>query len=257
MNTSQAPQEKVPYALGEIADEVQQKRGWQLEVNGHVVPQVATATLMNSEMGLELKYGRHPAGYDVWSFHEPGGGGAIAVPYAIVNGHILVGTVSQNRPAAGGVINELPRGFKEPTETHEQTMTREMSEETGLRAIMNRFVILGSGKNPNTAFFDTSGEGEGLRFYGLEVNLDELELRTEENGSTFYAFRQDLLEASQAAADGSEKILGSRFVTLSEAVQDSPDLMTSAGVGLLAAHLIGARTLGLAGVEAPSPVAKH
>ncbi len=257
MNTpNTAPQtvpEKVPYVLGEIADEAQEKRGWQLEVNGQIVPEVASATLSHDKMGLALKYGRHPAGYDVWNFHEPGGGGAIAVPYAVVEGQLLLGTVSQNRPAAGGVISELPRGFKEPNETHEQTVAREMSEETGVNAIMDRFVLLGSGKNPNTAFFDTSGEGEGLRFYGLQVNPDELEQRTDEKGVTYYAFRQDLLEAAQAAADGSEKILGSRFIPLKEAVSDSPDLMTGAGAGMLAAHLLGSKTLGFMGVEAPTP----
>lgn len=232
--------------------------GWTLEVDNQVVPVEHNMTLKHDGMGLELKYGLHPSGfYDVWGFHENGGGGAIAVPYAVMgDGQVLLGTVSQNRPAAGGVIRELPRGFKEPNETHEQTVVRETSEETGSEVEASRFVMLGKEKNPNTAFFDTSAEGEGLRFYGYMVHPDELEQVTDDTG-TYYQYKQDLLEAAQARGDGTEKILGSRFVTLREAVQDSHDLMTSAGAGLLAAHLIGGQTLSFAGVEAPTPIAQQ
>lgn len=249
----QAP--KVPYELGEIPEDA--NRGWKLEVNGQEVPEVTSAVLSHAKMGLELKYGRHPAGYDVWNFHEPGGGGAIAVPYAVMSdGQILLGTVSQNRPAAGGVIRELPRGFKEPDETHDQAVVRETSEETGSEVEASRFVMLGKEKNPNTAFFNTSGEGEGLRFYGYMVHPNELE-EVQDDSGTYFRYKQDLLEAAQARGDGTEKILGSRFVPLREAVQDSHDLMTSAGAGLLAAHLIGGQTLSFAGVEAPTPIAQQ
>lgn len=259
MTTSPSPQEqapKTPYELGEIPAD--KPRGWELEVNGQAVEHVSKAVLRHPKMGLELTYGLHPSGaYDVWGFHEPGGGGAIAVPYAVMSdGQILLGTVAQNRPAAGGVIRELPRGFKEPNETHEQAVVRETNEETGSEVEASRFVMLGKEKNPNTAFFNTSGDGEGLRFYGYQVHPNELEEVTDDTG-TYFRYKQDLLEAAQERGDGTEKILGSRFVSLREAVQDSHDLMTSAGAGLLVAHLIGGQTLGFMGVEAPTPIAQQ
>lgn len=244
------------YELGPISVDDQEKHGWELAVTdtageNRVIPSVAKMTLTHGKMGLELEYGMHPAGYDVWKFKEPNGGGAIATPYLIADGKVYVGLVDQNRPTAGGVISELPRGFSEPGETHDQTVQREVAEETGLQAVMGRFELIGSGINPNTAFFDTSEEGKGLRFYGLQVEADEVELVTDESGEVHYRFKQDLLEAAQAAGDkGAEKILTSRFVPLTEAVQ-SPDLMTVGGVGLLAGHLVGKRIMGVMGTEAP------
>lgn len=246
---------KQPYNLGSIPTEDQSTRGWSLEITDpeggtQVIENVGKATLSHSRMGLKLEYGKHPAGYDVWKFHEPNGGGAIAVPYAIIEGQLYVGLVDQNRPTAGGVISELPRGFSEPGEDQRTTVQREMGEETGLKAVMERFTLVGKEKNPNTAFFDTSREGEGLRFYSLQVSPEtELEPAEDENGQ-YYRFNQALLEEARDAGDkGAERILTSRFVTLTQAVQESPDLMTGAGVGMLVAHLVGRSVVGVIGAK--------
>lgn len=239
------PAEKSPYEIIDIAD--QSKRGWELQVNGETVPDVSSATLTNASMGLELKYGQTPQGYDAWKFHEPGGGGSVTMPWAVIDGKILLGVVNQNRPAAGGVMSEAPRGFMDPGESHLEAAVRETSEETGLQALKERFVMLGNGKNPNTTFFDTSGQGEGVTFFGLQVMPDELEQINQEDGASYYAFRHDI--RAQATGDKvAERILGSRFIPIQEAVT-SPDLMTAAGAGLLTGYMLGSSALRLAGVE--------
>lgn len=255
MTQVSTPIMKQPYELGAIPADRQLNRGWNLEVtdtdgNATVIENVGKASLSNTRMGLELEYGLHPAGYDVWKFHEPNGGGAIAVPYAVIKDQLYVGLVDQNRPTAGGVISELPRGFSEPKEDHLTTVQREMGEETGLKAVMDRFTMVGKEKNPNTAFFDTSAEGEGLRFYALQVNPEtELEAAEDADG-IYYRFNQVLLEEAREAGDkGAERILTSRFVTLTKAVQESPDLMTGAGVGMLVAHLVGRSVMGVIGTS--------
>lgn len=245
------PNEKLPYELSLIHEDMQARRGWELKVtdasgNSQVIENIGKATLSHAKMGLELEYGLHPGGYDVWKFKEPNGGGAIAVPYAVIDSKLYVGLVDQKRPAVGGVISELPRGFSEPNEDHLKTVQREMGEETGLTAVMKRFYMVGKEKNPNTAFFDTSRPGEGLRFYSMQVQPEEeLEKAYDELGE-YYRFNQALLEEAREMDDkGAERILTSRFVTLQDAVQDSPDLMTSAGVGLLVAHLVGRSVMGI------------
>jgi 8-oxo-dGTP pyrophosphatase MutT (NUDIX family) len=146
-------------------------------------------------------------------------------------------------------MDEAPRGFMDPGDEgdHLKTAERETREETGLEALKDRFVRLGSGKNPNTTFFDTSQEGEGVTFYGLQVMPDELEeIIPSDGGSSHYAFRADIRQ--EATGDKvAERILGSRFITLQEAVT-SPDLMTAAGAGLLTSYMIGSSALQLAGV---------
>lgn len=244
---------KTPFEIGEIAADPasQAKRGWRVRVNGQEVPDVTSLELHQEKMGVSLKYGQHPGGYDSFEIHEQGGGGAVTVPYAIVEGRLLIGVVAQNRPAAGGVVLELPRGFLDPGENHDEAALRETHEETGLDAVKSRLIKLGSERNPNSTFFNTSKDGEGISFYAIQVEPNELVKVENQDGTSHYAFTSDI--QSQAEGDkAAERILGSKFIPVTEAVHSS-DILTEAGVGLLTARMIGARTLHFAGVEAPQP----
>jgi len=243
---------KTPFEIGAIqADqESQAKRGWDVIINGEIVPNVTSAVLHQRQMDVKVQYGQHPSGYDSIEIHEPGGGGSVTVPYAIVEGHLLIGVVAQNRPAAGGVVMELPRGFLDPGENHDETALRETHEETGLDAVKSRLIKLGNERNPNSTFFNTSKEGEGVSFYAIQVEPDELVKIDNTDGTSYYAFTSAIQAEAQGDKTG-ERILGSKFIPVSEAV-DSSDILTEAGVGLLTARMIGARTLRFAGVEAPT-----
>lgn len=215
-------------------------RGWELLVNGELVKDVRTMSLTHSGMGIDVNYGLHPAGYDTIRIHEQGGGGAVTVPYALIDGRLHIGVVNQNRPAAGGAVDEIPRGFVDPKETHEDAVVREMAEETGLSTLAERFFELGRHKNPNTTFFDTSAPDEGVRFYGLEITSEELELAVDDNGGPYYRFKEGIRDQAETKVE--ERILGSRFVPVGELIHSS-DLMTSAGVGLLTTHMLGMHSL--------------
>lgn len=242
---------KTPFELSVIGSdqEAQEKRGWKLIVDGQEISDVNSAELRQEKMGVSLKYGQHPGGYDSIELHEPGGGGAVTVPYAILDGHLLIGVVAQDRPAAGGVVLELPRGFLDPGESHDETALRETREETGLAAVKSRLQKLGNERNPNSTFFNTSKDGEGVSFYAIQVEPNELVKIDNPDGTSHYAFTSDI--QSQAEGDkAAERILGSKFIPVTEAVHSS-DILTEAGVGLLTARMIGARTLQFAGVESP------
>jgi len=229
---------RIPYELDTIPES--HPRDWELLVNGELVKDVRTMSLTHSAMGIEVNYGLHPAGYDTVRIHERGGGGAVTVPYTLIDGRLHIGVVSQNRPGAGGVVDEIPRGFVDPKETHEDAVVREMAEETGLSTLAERFFELGRHKNPNTAFFDTSAPDEGIRFYGIEITPEELELVADESGAPYYRFQQGIRDQAETKVE--ERILGSRFVPVGELIHSS-DLMTSAGVGLLTTHMLGMHSL--------------
>ena len=226
----------LPFAMSPISPEAeaQAKRGWQLSVNGEVVAEpIAEAALKHSKMGVEVTYGLRPEGYDGFVIRELGGGGAVTIPYMVdKTGDIFIGVVEENRPLLGGKVKNVPRGFMDKGETHKEAAIREMSEETGLRALGSRFIQLTEGLNPNSTFFDTSGSAaEGVSIFALHVMVDELEPTHDEHGNEIYVFPAHV--RAQAEGDKTaERILGSRFIPLKEAAA-SRDMFTSAATGQL------------------------
>lgn len=248
---------KTPFELGVIGSdpEAQAKRGWTVMINGEIVPVVSSLSIRHDKMGIDFNYGQHPDGYDSIGIHEQGGGGAATVPYAIIEGQLMIGVVAQKRVAAGGVVLEIPRGFLDLGETHDETALRETKEETGLDVIKSRLEKLGSEMNPNSTFFNTSREGEGVSYYAIQVLPNELDKVTMPDGSSHYTFT----EAIRAQAEGdktTERILGSKFISLQEAKKYC-DMFTGEGVYLLVAQLFGNNVLRFAGVEAPKPIEKQ
>jgi ADP-ribose pyrophosphatase YjhB (NUDIX family) len=205
--------------------EDQSKRGWSVKINGEVVEDVAHLELANPRFGV-LEYG-NVGGYDSWNFHENGGGGSVIAPHAIVGGYLFVLMIEQGRPNQGGRVWNLPRGFLNPSENHFGTAVRELEEEAGIRSV--ELKQLGDPTNPNSAFFVTSGEGEGTRFYGLRI--DESEIKPEgaiEDG--VFLFNEGAIKPISKTA---EDIFGGKFFRYEEALAVG-DMYTVAAVGRLA-----------------------
>lgn len=231
----------LPFEMGPITD--QGKRGWELKVNGEAVPEVTAATLHHPKMGIEVHYGKRPEGYDGFVIREPGG--AATMPYMVTeDGGIYIGVVTEYRPTMGEEkTDNIPRGFSDfgtdgKKESAEETATREMHEETGYRALGGTMIKLAEGLNPNSTFFDYSHDRkEGVTLFALPVKQAELELMHTDEGDVYYAFPATIRE--QAEGDkAAERILGSKFIPLQEALK-SRDMFTSAAAGQLAAHLLG------------------
>jgi myo-inositol-1(or 4)-monophosphatase len=136
--------------------------------------------LKHEGMGVKVKYGIGPEGYDRIVIREKNGGGSVIIPYLYINGELYVGANRAGRSATGGLVTEVPRGFSLPKESHEETAKREFQEETGVKeSLANRIHDLG-GKpvNPNSTYFVANArQREGVKLFGLEVHPDEVEVR--------------------------------------------------------------------------------
>ena len=153
------------------------------------------------------------------------------------NGGIYVGVVEENRATMGKKpTRNIPRGAQSKGETHVETAVRELREESGYEAETGRFALLAAGLNSNSAFFDTSrSDQDGISIYSLRVDQSELQVDTDDNGRVFYIFPDEVNDNTEH--DVTEKILGSRFIPLEEALK-SRDMFTSAAAGHLLADLL-------------------
>jgi len=194
-------------------------RGWSLIVDGFE---------LRSSRG-SLFYGKSPSGnWDQWSFHEAGGGGSVTVPFALVEGSVYIGVVRQPRPLQDRLnpVLNIPRGFLDPGETHFQAAERESIEELGIKAT---FQLPGDPANPNSTFFETWDEGEGVRFFGLELNQSLLVADGNE-----YLLNPQLVKPVSKSGEG---IMGARFISWQKAAMLG-DLFTRGGVASLIGHLV-------------------
>lgn len=235
-------EQMIPYQVTSIPTEKLANRSWVVSVNDQVIEDVRSAQLSHPGMRIELRYGQKPEGYDGISIREPGG--AATIPYMITqDGCIYVGEVTEYRPTMGEpMTNNIPRGFSDfkadgTKETSEETAVRELQEETGLQALGSAMIKLIEGQNPNSTFFDYSHHrDEGVAFFALPVTQDSLEMLYSDTGEPYYTFPATI--RAQAEGDkAAERILGSTFVPLHEALK-SRDMFTSAAAGQLLAHLL-------------------
>lgn len=208
-------------------------RGWALFVNEKLVPtEISEVQLVHEKFGT-FTYGKSPSGnYDQWAFHEAGGGGAVIVPFVRYQKELFIGVVEQPRPFqknSGPVLN-LPRGFIDPKESHFESAVREFREEVSVESIARVFLLDGEPGNPNSTFFETWGEGEGIHFYAVEMKADEMEKSTL---NETLSIRKDLIKPLDKSAEG---IMKSIFIPWQKAMLLG-DMMTSSGVGHLIAHL--------------------
>ena len=214
--------------LKQIAVKNQSKRGWTITLNGQEMIVVTSLRLHNPRFGT-LEYGVTPQGYDSWCFEEVGGGGSVIVPYVIIAGGLFIGLVQQDRYTMGGKVWNLPRGFLAENETHFEAAQRESGEELRFNLAERFSELPGLPANPNSAFFVTLGDGKGVRFYGLEIKVGEVEsVETIEFGNMLKLRDKALKPVSKVG----ELIFGCNFVPWVKALQ-SNDMFTAAGIGRL------------------------
>ena len=161
-------------AISPLSKNDQKKRQWVLSVNNQVLHDVREMKLSAEKYGT-LSYGKTPSGYDCWNFHEIKGGGVIVIPYFLDKETLYVGVVKQFRHNQGGEVLNVPRGFIGDGEQPIDAASREFAEETGFQMPQKSFVEMGVPGNPNSAFFETLGAGEGVRFFAVLVSVANLE----------------------------------------------------------------------------------
>lgn len=218
-----------------IPPERQPQRNWHVQLDGARVPEVSFLTIDHAVLGT-LSYGDLPAGYDGWTFHEAGGGGAVTLPFCEFEGVLWVGLVLQHRHNQGGDVWNVPRGFLNQGERHEEAASRELTEETGYRVDAGRvFRLPGAGANPNSAFFETWGKDEGVGFFALEVAPGDLTREGEHLVFLDECIGQSEHDRSNRTA---EMIWKSRFFRW-EAAACVGDMFTNAAVARLLAWMRG------------------
>lgn len=142
--------------------------GWKLKIDG--VEAAASFIELESKFG-KLVYGLRPEGYDSWVFCEPGGGGAVTLPFSYDrDGRLLVGLLPETRLNMGpGMQLCIVGGFKEPNESHAQAQGREADEEAGI-GHLESIKLEGLPYNSNRLMFvaDVS-QNEGVHAWAIRV----------------------------------------------------------------------------------------
>jgi 8-oxo-dGTP pyrophosphatase MutT (NUDIX family) len=232
-------QVQLPFEIDDIplTKAAQKKRGYEVYVNGEEIKEVKSALFKQDKMGVEIRYGQRKEGYDGVVIRENGGGGAVTIPYTIdEGGQVYVGLVHEYRTTLGGIVANVPRGFLDKGETHAQAARREIREETGYEALTGKIEKLASGLNPNSTYFDTSHSvKEGVQIFAIFIDPEYLELIAREDGTVSYAFPDHVQNGAEDRT--AERILGSTFLPLAEALE-SRDMFTSAAAGQLLVSLL-------------------
>jgi hypothetical protein len=223
-------------------------RQWDIRVNGIPMDDLLAAyarfhgqqpqplawlTASHASLGTTYTYGTHPNAspptlYDGMWKHERLGGGSVIVPYVEdpAGKQIYIGLLLQWRKLhnAHQAVLGVPRGFaladeqpgqalpltrQQIEEIHIQTAYTELGEEmfTGVLT-PDMLHPLGPPVNTNNADVDTSGEGEGIYFYRIELPWHSL---TAAAGRTF-----SLKEAFLSRQGRHEGIVGCHFCRLVE-----------------------------------------
>jgi len=236
-----------PYVVGPIGADAksQKRRDWRVIVNGkELTDPVESVRIVNDKMGRDVTYGWRPEGFDGIMRHEPGGGGAVTIPWLRGVGadgepEIFIGLAEEYRGPIGGTVLNVPRGFVDPGSSHTQAVQEETREEIG-HSGEKRLVQLGVPLNSNSDAFNTSGladdgQPEGLRIYGFEVLPREVKRLVSKDGHVSYRFVSTVRRRSGSKSH--ELIFGTVFVPIT-AASDSPDVFTRAAAGDLLAMLV-------------------
>lgn len=214
-----------------IEEHNQAERGWTVWLDGQVLPRVCLLELSNPAVG-NLQYGWISSGYDCWSYRENAGGGVVIVPYAQIDGKLLVGVIQEDRPNQGGRVFNLPKGSVGIGETHQAAAQRELAEETGLLNVVPE-ELPGEPLNPDPTFYDTSKIGTGARAFRAPLPPEWLERRD----SNWTVSENHLDVSKQAISRRRKEGIGRLFfISRKDAVQLG-DMFTVAAVARLTALL--------------------
>jgi ADP-ribose pyrophosphatase YjhB (NUDIX family) len=193
--------------------------GWNIAIfdrhgNALTTDQIGLVVAHNPKMGVSIGYGMTRSKYDGFLIRETGGGGSVTAMYAIINGHVYVGVLEQDRFTQGGKILNCARGYRNPGESAFGTAVREFKEETGLQlpALMT-YELKGSPVNPNSAHYMTAEDGEGVRFYACRLPLEIIELRGGE-----YRIKQSVIDRASEEDRRKEGIFGIKLIPWQKAM---------------------------------------
>ncbi len=213
------------FSMSPLEDET--KRGWQVLADGEEIhPKLLQLV---SKYGT-LTLGVRPEGYQSWCWKEAGGGGAVTILFSYSpEKKLYVGTVPEDRPNLGGVRLCAIGGMAESGRTKAELQQVETEEEAGVDTA--KAVLLSAPKvNDRLFFIADAQEDEGVHFYAFELPFEHLV----ENSDESYRLRPD---ASVIDPERDRKREGLVFWPWYQAVHQSPDILVSAAVGLLLAHL--------------------
>lgn len=189
----------------------------------------------HSGIGVQVVYGEDPMHYDGFVFHERGGGGSVILPFTEIDDALYVGLIEQMRYLMSDepVLNAVA-GMLEAGKSHFQTAEQELKHELGY--VAQPVLLPGEPANPNSTWFETNFEGEGIRFFAIRVSPDVLEYV---DGRL--CFKQGVLQPSDKDLSDrerklAEKILGAKFLPWTM-VAELGDMKTLSAITRLMAYL--------------------
>lgn len=155
---------------------------WQVFIDGQPVEHYAHLAAQSKygvmNLGISPDLGQHI------TFQEPGGGGSVIIPFVIIQKQrvielkrlskqqdyqVYAGLIEQQRDRQGGLVWNVPRGYVEQGDNHDQTAVKELTEETGLAG--QPFLLPGQSLNPNSSYFET-GKDNGVLIYAINLGPD-------------------------------------------------------------------------------------
>ncbi len=211
--------------------------GWKIVAtfaNGEVahLSDLTKLEAFQDRLGVRIYYGMRPEGYDSFVIAENGGGGSISLAYFFKDGvrsrkNLMVAAVYESRN--GHPVVNLPRAFLKPGEQHLKVAETTAAEEFGLNKPFKTFPLFNP-ENANSAFFFNE-EGQGCRFFAMQVNRRALQL-IPENGH--FKFKNEVV-AVDAGNAATKRLLASVFMPAHQIIKNAAmdDLFTAGGIGLL------------------------
>ncbi len=160
---------------------------WQIFIDGKLIKNYSHLAAKSKygvmNLGISPDLGQHI------TFQEPGGGGSVIIPFVIIQARQVVslnklnkgqdyqvyaGLIEQQRDRQGGLVWNVPRGYVNQGDSHDQTAAKELTEETGLSG--QPFLLPGQSLNPNSSYFET-GKDNGVRIYAINLGPDRASWR--------------------------------------------------------------------------------
>ena len=229
--------------LGDIFGDVPEghERAWRVEVDGVEIEHVGQVRLWLDIPGIqrEARYGmvRSEGGeYPGFFYTEGGGGGTGAVTYALIDGHLYIAVIEQQRVNMWPVaVHCMPGGYRAQNTTVQENADAEMGEEVTKhhRKVVDRSWELGGALgNFNRGLHATLNDGDGINFVAFEVKPEFLV-----QAGQHYVFQDGIAEVDP----GTEKVQGVVFIHWTVAARIS-DMLMNVGVARLLAELYCTRS---------------